>query len=626
MPGPQGEIKRSRKGRPGKTAQRSALIVAKGKISGRDATVQPKRRETQRERMQRVQKSTTTVLEAGDSVEAFLERAKTETETYETLRGLAQSRAVFVDPDAGEEAAKPMSIGAGDALFQSLPVPRRPAWDAATSKDELTLKEEATFLQWRRGIAATEEQERSRRERDEPLANSASVATPFERNLEVWRQLWRTLERSDCVFIIVDARWPDLYAPPDLVAYIRSLKRGVQVVVNKADYLRPRQREVWRRHFREKHGLETIFFSARREQAKLDAAAKSAPLVTDDADDADAADAAPATATTRVRFDEAAPAAAAAPVHNDGLLTHSELLDCGETLANRCRADRADDCEGRPLCVGMVGYPNVGKSSCVNVLRSASKDKHGVGARAAVSATPGKTKHLQTLLVRPDLELCDCPGLVFPALVTHGNAELLCAGVVPIARMREPTPPAALVAARTPRALFDTLYGTRLSDVRGPLSANEALEAVCIARDFVTGQSNNHDIGRAGRLVVQAYVDGDLLYCHAPPFVTGSSLEAFRADTRATALESVAVRSKVEDAKKRARAGGHHHARVLQSLSSAGFSISDAPPPVAPAPPAPPPRKKDVSNRSNHKWGKKGRKQKDKDPYGNYEVEDGLDF
>ena len=65
---------------------------------------------------------------------------------------------------------------------------------------------------------------------------------------------------------------------------------------------------------------------------------------------------------------------------------------------------------------------------------------------------------------------------------------------------------------------------------------------------------------------------------------------------------------------------------MLQSLGAAGFSISDAPPPVAPAPPAPPPRKKDVSNRSNHKWGKKGRKQKDKDPYGNYEVEDGLDF
>ena len=608
------DIKRTRKGRPGPKAQRSALIVARGKSSGRDATVQPKRNT-----VQRVKKDTTTVLEAGDSVESFLERAKRETETYETARGLEQSRAVFVDPEA-QEVVKPLRAQ-GDALFRSLPVPRRPEWDEQTSKDQLTEKEEQAFLQWRRGIAATEEAERSRREK-ESLANSASVATPFERNLEVWRQLWRTLERSDCVLLIVDARWPDLYAPPDLVDYARSLNRGVQVVVNKADYLSPSQQEVWRRHFRDKHGLETIFFSARREQAELDDAAKAAAAAAAAEDGGLAtagADASDATAT--------ADAAAATTPTADGLASRHDLLNQAEQLARTCRLNRTDDCEGRPLCVGMVGYPNVGKSSCVNVLRNASKDKHGVGARAAVSATPGKTKHLQTLLVRPGLELCDCPGLVFPALVTHGAAELLCAGVVPIARMRDPTAPASLVAARTPRALFDALYGTHLSASQGPLIANEALEEVCRARDFTCGGSNALDLGRAGRLIVKAYVDGDLLYCHAPPSVTGAELESFRADTRSTALASAAVRNKVDDAIKRAERGGHHHARVLQSLGAAGFSISDAPPPPPAAPVASPPRrKKDVSNRSNHKHGKKGRKQRDKDPYGNYVVDDDLNF
>ena len=68
-------------------------------------------------------------------------------------------------------------------------------------------------------------------------------------------------------------------------------------------------------------------------------------------------------------------------------------------------------------------------------------------------------------------------------------------------------------------------------------------------------------------------------------------------------------------------------ARALQSLGAAGFSISDAPPPPPVAPVASPPRrKKDVSNRSNHKHGKKGRKQRDKDPYGNYVVDDDLNF
>lgn len=30
------------------------------------------------------------------------------------------------------------------------------------------------------------------------------MLTPFEKNLEVWRQLWRVLERSD---VIVQVRW-----------------------------------------------------------------------------------------------------------------------------------------------------------------------------------------------------------------------------------------------------------------------------------------------------------------------------------------------------------------------------------------------------------------------------------
>ena len=56
----------------------------------------------------------------------------------------------------------------------------------------------------------------------------------------------------------------------------------------------------------------------------------------------------------------------------------------------------------------MVGYPNVGKSSVINVLFG--RKKVGVGSM------PGKTKHFQTLFLQDDLMLCDCPGLVFPSI------------------------------------------------------------------------------------------------------------------------------------------------------------------------------------------------------------------
>jgi large subunit GTPase 1 len=35
--------------------------------------------------------------------------------------------------------------------------------------------------------------------------------TPFEKNIDVWRQLWRVIERADVLLQIVDARNPYFY-------------------------------------------------------------------------------------------------------------------------------------------------------------------------------------------------------------------------------------------------------------------------------------------------------------------------------------------------------------------------------------------------------------------------------
>ncbi|KAL0655667.1 hypothetical protein Bca4012_076251 [Brassica carinata] len=36
--------------------------------------------------------------------------------------------------------------------------------------------------------------------------NEKLVLTPFEKNLDIWRQFWRVLERSDLIVMVVDAR------------------------------------------------------------------------------------------------------------------------------------------------------------------------------------------------------------------------------------------------------------------------------------------------------------------------------------------------------------------------------------------------------------------------------------
>lgn len=51
----------------------------------------------------------------------------------------------------------------------------------------------------------------------------ALLLTPFERNLSVWRQLWRTLERSHLVVQIVDARNPLRFRCEDLETYVKEV-------------------------------------------------------------------------------------------------------------------------------------------------------------------------------------------------------------------------------------------------------------------------------------------------------------------------------------------------------------------------------------------------------------------
>jgi len=61
------------------------------------------------------------------------------------------------------------------------------------------------------------------------------------------------------------------------------------------------------------------------------------------------------------------------------------------------------------ITIGLVGHPNVGKSSLIN----------GIMGKTVVSAsrTPGHTKHFQTIHLTENVRLSDCPGLVFPSLL-----------------------------------------------------------------------------------------------------------------------------------------------------------------------------------------------------------------
>ena len=416
---------------------------------------------------------------------------------------------------------------AENAHRDKLKVPRRPPWTRETPPDVLDQNERRAFLEWRRALAAVEEDERL-------------TLTPFEKNLEIWRQLWRVCERSDIVVQVVDARDPLFYRCPDLEAFVKELDGGrkkTMLLLNKADLLSRELRDAWSEYF-DANGIEYLWWSAKaateateqreKEQKLLETASLaeraarvgkgldggasgSEDELSDEGNEGnEASDGTGPSADGTNVFSERRDALA---TDRSGLLSREDLLSILERRAEEAagegaRARRKD----QRVVVGMVGYPNVGKSSTVNAL--VAKKKTGV------SATPGKTKHFQTLELGDGLLLADCPGLVFPSF-TASRAELVCNGVLPIDRLTDVRQPVAIVAARIPRALIERVYKMKLplpalhEDQNRNATAGELLRAYSAARGL-TVQHGRPDEQRAGRAVLKDFINGKLLFCVGP--------------------------------------------------------------------------------------------------------------
>ena len=397
-----------------------------------------------------------------------------------------------------------------------LTVPRRPQWDETTTPQELDQQERASLLDWRRGLADLQE-------------NEDLLMTPFERNLEVWRQLWRVIERSDLVVQIVDARNPLLFRSEDLEKYVKEVNptKNNLLLVNKADMMTLDQREAWADYFDEV-GINYKFFSA-----SLAKALNEAMEMEESADEEiTPTQSKPASAVMNGK-DKLAKVAESidlqvAAEENEEWVSEEDLDDEDDQrtriltvdelealfLENAPEVETTDGEAPRKTQIGLVGYPNVGKSSTINALIGAKK--------VSVSSTPGKTKHFQTIHLSPEVILCDCPGLVFPNFATT-KAELVCNGILPIDQLREFTGPAGLVAQRIPQSFFEALYGVKVKTKpieeggTGLPTAEEILVAYAVARGFTKTGQGQPDESRAARYILKDYVSGKLLFCHPPP-------------------------------------------------------------------------------------------------------------
>ena len=364
-------------------------------------------------------------------------------------------RPIGTEPRAYEELEVVMQKKKDDVAMRSVIVehqsvhaidfmPRRPRWsrgDKKETKNRVRLRERKAFAKWARRVK-------------EKMVMKGGYPPAFEQNLEVWRQLWRAMERADVICCVLDARNPMLHFPAALYAHAtRVHKKPLICALNKIDRVPREAAEKWRKCLLEGlPGVDEVIGFIAVEQEEEESREDEEEEEEEEEEELDEEELARTLyePTQEMTIGKSALISAVKRVAKYGkrwknVVEDDPHEDEDSRLLRTKKKNYAffedefenihgeddviDDAPKDECVVALVGHPNVGKSSMINTL---------LGRKAvSVKATPGHTKTLQTLRFAKGVWLCDSPGLVFPR-VDASLPEQIVGGIVPLPIVREP--------------------------------------------------------------------------------------------------------------------------------------------------------------------------------------------
>ncbi|KAJ6941433.1 hypothetical protein NC651_007268 [Populus alba x Populus x berolinensis] len=156
----------------------------------------------------------------------------------------------------------------------------------------------------------------------------------------------------------------------------------------------------------------------------------------------------------------------------------------------------------KSITVGVIGLPNVGKSSLINSL----KRSHVVN----VGSTPGLTRSMQEVQLDKNVKLLDCPGVVMLKSV-ESDASIALRNCKRIEKLDDPVGPVKEILKLCPDRLLVTLYKIPSFD-----SVDDFLQKVATVRGRLK-KGGIVDVDAAARIVLHDWNEGKIPYYTMPP-------------------------------------------------------------------------------------------------------------
>jgi len=281
-----------------------------------------------------------------------------------------------------------------------------------------------------------------------------------------YREFKKVLEAADVILEVLDARDPIGTRTTSVEQMIAAQNKKVILVLNKIDLVPREIAQGWLKYLRNEH--PTIAFKC-------------------------------TTSQQRMHLSQSKVSAANA---TSSALQSTESIGAQTLIQLIKNYSRSEDIK-TSITVGIIGYPNVGKSSLINSLNRSK----AVG----VGSTPGFTKVMQEVQLDKKVKLLDCPGIVFASGSEQDIGDIMLRNCVRVEKIEDPIKPIEAILKRCKPMQLVVKYKIPAFE-----TSQEFLASIARRRGKLR-KGGIPDYVDAARIVLQDWNSGALPYFTIPP-------------------------------------------------------------------------------------------------------------